>query len=101
MSEHTKGKLEIIGKGHHAYLDCLAASGPVRLVEIMMPHRFDSMVDAKHLKLCWNSHDDLLAACKAFVEAHEKSHQLEKTDMALRLAKVAIAKYQPKESKVG
>lgn len=35
---------------------------------------------------------DLLAACRAFVEAWEKSLQLEKTDVALRMAKAAIAK---------
>jgi len=33
----------------------------------------------------------LLEACKAFVEAHEKSLQLEKTDIALSLAKQAIS----------
>ena len=36
----------------------------------------------------------LLAACKAFVEAWEKSLQLEKTDVALRMAKKAIEKAQ-------
>lgn len=35
---------------------------------------------------------DLLAACKAFVEAWDKSHQLEKTDVALKMAKAAIEK---------
>jgi hypothetical protein len=37
---------------------------------------------------------DLLEACKAFVEAWEKSHQLEKTDVALRLSQDAIAKVE-------
>lgn len=35
---------------------------------------------------------DLLEACQAFVAVWEKSHQLEKTDVALRLARAAIAK---------
>jgi len=35
---------------------------------------------------------DLLEACKAFVIAWEKCLQLEKTDIALRMAKAAIAK---------
>jgi hypothetical protein len=35
---------------------------------------------------------ELLAACKAFVQSFEKSLQLEKTDVALRLAKASIAK---------
>lgn len=39
----------------------------------------------------------LYAACKAFVEAHEKSHQLEKTDVALKLAKAALAKAEEKK----
>ena len=40
---------------------------------------------------------ELLAACKAFVEAWEKSHQLEKTDVALKMAKEAIALAEPTE----
>lgn len=35
---------------------------------------------------------ELLAACQAFVEAWDKSLQLEKTDVALRMAKEAIEK---------
>jgi hypothetical protein len=35
---------------------------------------------------------DLFSACRAFVVAWEKSLQLEKTDVALRAAKAAIAK---------
>lgn len=34
---------------------------------------------------------DLLKACEAFVDAWKHSHQLEKTDHALRLAEAAIA----------
>ncbi len=37
----------------------------------------------------------LLATCEAFVEAWEKSLQLEKTDVALRMAKQAIAATRP------
>jgi ABC-type amino acid transport substrate-binding protein len=40
---------------------------------------------------------DLLAACEAFVEAWEKSLQLEKTDVALRMVKMAIEKARAKE----
>lgn len=35
---------------------------------------------------------DMLEALKAFVEAYEKSLQLEKTDVALRMARIAIEK---------
>jgi len=37
---------------------------------------------------------DLLEACEAFVVAWEKSLQLEKTDVALDMARAAIAKAQ-------
>ena len=33
----------------------------------------------------------LLEACRAFVDAYERSHQLEKTDVAIRWTKAAIA----------
>ena len=41
---------------------------------------------------------ELYAACAAFVEAWEKSLQLEKTDVALRLARAALAKAAPGDS---
>ena len=37
---------------------------------------------------------EMYEALKAFVEAYEKSLQLEKTDVALRLAKAALSKAQ-------
>lgn len=37
-----------------------------------------------------NSHASMIEALKAFVEAWEKSHQLEKTDVALRMARKAL-----------
>ena len=39
---------------------------------------------------------EMYEALKAFVAAHEKSLQLEKTDVALRLSKAAIAKAEGK-----
>lgn len=39
---------------------------------------------------------DLLAACKAFFEARDKSHQLEKTDVAQREMLKAIEKAEEK-----
>ena len=35
-------------------------------------------------------HEDLVKACEAFIEAYEKSHQIEKTDVAVRMAKAAL-----------
>jgi len=38
--------------------------------------------------------EDMLEVCKAFVEAWEKSYQLEKTDVAVRMAKEVIARIE-------
>jgi hypothetical protein len=46
--------------------------------------------DALKLKKAEAKRDQALAACRAFVEAWDKSHQLEKTDVAYRLARAAI-----------
>jgi len=67
--------------------------------------RVNEYVEHTHIKLGsedWNeamdngrlitAAPDLLAACQAFIEAWEKSLQLEKTDIALRMAKDAIEK---------
>jgi len=48
--------------------------------------------EARKLVELRQQRDDLLEACEAFVVAWEKSLQLEKTDVALRMAKAAIAK---------
>ncbi len=40
---------------------------------------------------------EMLSACYAFVEAWERSHQLEKTDCAIRMARIAIAKAEGRE----
>jgi len=40
----------------------------------------------------WESQPDLLAACEAFLVAWDNSHQLEKTDIAAKMARAAIAK---------
>lgn len=49
-----------------------------------------------NLVLC-RAAPELLKACEAFVIAWEKSHQLEKTDVALKLAKQAIANAKGEE----
>lgn len=41
-----------------------------------------------------NNHDRLVEALRAFVEAYEKSLQLEKTDQALKLAREAFAELE-------
>ena len=66
-------------------------------------HLNETNADWRKLQKCLHMRDELrkdlqgqyeglLAACKAFVEVWEKSHQLEKTDVALRMAKEAIAR---------
>ena len=41
--------------------------------------------------------DKLAEACRAFVTAWERSHQLEKTDLAIRLAHAALASIEGAE----
>ena len=55
----------------------------------------EAKANAEFLCRACNSHDALLEACEAFIEAWDKSHQLEKTDLAVRLAKAAIEAAKP------
>ena len=90
MSEQLIAMQQNLGLGHKGEIIITTQER----VDNNRPMIAKDIINAEHaewLTLCWNSHDDLLAACEAFVEAHEKSHQLEKTDIALRLAIAAIA----------
>ena len=71
MSEFTKGEMEIFFQDGKMYLECNAPSGKVRLAEMMMGHRTDSVDDAEELVRRWNSQPGLLEACeKAFNKSH-------------------------------
>ena len=56
---------------------------------------YDGKANAAYIVRACNALPDLLEACKAFVAAYDRSHQLEKTDVAVRMARAAIAKAQP------
>ena len=68
MSGHTKGKLFvssstlIVTKDARIVADVTPISVPLLVIA---PE--ESIENAKHLTRCWNSHDDLLTACKAAV----------------------------------
>ena len=74
-NEHAKGKLVTSLKAHHVYLECITSQGNVRIAEVVMPYRTDTACDIKHLLGCWNSHDELLAACD------EGLHECERVKM--------------------
>lgn len=61
--EHTKGEIRVVG--YHF----LVASETNDVVIATTDHAKglvdeQQMVNAKHIEMCWNCHDDLLAACR-------------------------------------
>ena len=108
MSKHTKSKLELFYQDGKLYLECDAPQGKVRIAEMSMGHRTDSIQDAEHIKFCWNScdtltkqRDDLLAACEALVKAGKYFSSTNETTakftakmlgIIIPLARAAIAK---------
>lgn len=70
--------------------------GPEGLIAQVCFHNWDSK-DAKEIADLIAAAPKMLEALKAFVEAHEKCLQLEKTDVALRMAKSAIAAAEGRE----
>lgn len=52
---HTKGELEIFYQDGKVYLECDAHQGKVRIAEITMGHRTDSVSDAEELVRRWNA----------------------------------------------
>lgn len=59
MAEFTKGKLEIFFQDGKLYLECDTPMGKVRLAEMAMGHRTDSVADAEELVHRWNGYPDL------------------------------------------
>lgn len=77
--KHTKGKLKLIEKNQTLTLVAVLPDGSEFLVlpdwEISSDESVGIFCDAeleranfRRIVQCWNSHDDLLAACKRFVE---------------------------------
>ena len=63
-----KGEMEIFSKKGKMFLECNMPSGKVRIAEIIMPHRTDSVQDAKEIFRRWNSQPYLREACKKAFE---------------------------------
>lgn len=89
---HTKGPWKVdIPFPNEVYIE-----GPNRGVVAFVAHNHDKrneQMDDAHLIA---AAPDLLAACEAFVEAWEKCLQLEKTDIALQMAQIAIERARGK-----
>jgi hypothetical protein len=75
MSEQTKGEIKVIGSdGYYSIFTKGRVKGHkakkmlIGTIEIILNGKTNdvlSKANAEHLVLCWNSHDDLLAACEA------------------------------------
>ena len=76
MSEHTKGKIDyqdssdriiIVGRKNRDYICTVQIKQTCggAIAESMEGKR---KANAAHIKCCWNSHDDLLAACEMVME---------------------------------
>lgn len=90
MTAHTPGPWKAEPGSHKNVYIIHYSRGPLAIVNVGGKAPIDGTNEANaHLMA---AAPDLLAACQAFVEAWEKSHQLEKTDIALRMAKQAIEK---------
>jgi hypothetical protein len=55
MSEYTEGELKMFYQDGKLYLECDAPSGIVRLAEMTMGHRNDSIADAEEIINRWNA----------------------------------------------
>ncbi len=90
---HTKGELKTGNTtDHNIMLVCgkngkyvcsvrVKQTGGGAIAEAMESER---IANAEHLALCWNSHDDLLAACKDLINANVYARQVSLRDEAPR-----------------
>lgn len=71
MAEHTKGELRL-NESVHWQLVLDVKGEPVVLAEMADNEEpltdWQQLVNAKRLILCWNSHDDLLAALEFYAD---------------------------------
>ena len=93
MSEHTPGPWEVFNFSKMGRRFVTVRSGNMEVADVTSfvgPYsaRDEERADANARLIA--AAPQLLKACKAFVAAYEKSLQLEKTDMAVRMARIAI-----------
>lgn len=77
--------LKEAGLGGRSFRDILALM--IAELERLWPENERLQAEIDRLRAV---NEQLVEACQAFVTAWEKSHQLEKTDVALRMAKAAL-----------
>ena len=90
LDKHTPGPWSV-GSGSR-----ILSHGPIVIAETWPTHP-DAAANRANCRLVAAA-PELLAACEAFVEAWEKCLQLEKTDVALQMAKAAIAKVKGEDN---
>ena len=99
MSEHTKGKLECFVVSTNA-IDIVSKEDKSVVVASIMSEEDElgdlEIANAHRLKLCWNRHDVLLAACEDAVKLL-KIWNAESTVKAQELLESAIGSCKEKE----
>ena len=88
MSEHTPGSWIVDGTTLRPYSKLRVYDQDGFMVADCDGQHLDNVAEANARLIA--ATPLLLEACKAFVAAYEKSLQLEKTDMAVRMARIAI-----------
>lgn len=93
----TKGELRIYKGFEKLYL--YSTSSGIRIADIPDTGAItkeECIANAARMKLCWNSHDDLVAACRELVKFCESKERYKPDYVcpvkAYELAKVGIAK---------
>ena len=96
MSEHTPGPWKVFILVQEAEVIATNASD-VRVADVFCGYSYTGNGEYEMSESECHANARLIAAapqllkaCKAFVAAYEKSLQLEKTDMAVRMARIAI-----------
>lgn len=95
--KHTPGKLEVVKLGPEALGVGIPVDGSLcrEMIANPIPTRGNrqNMADMERLALCWNAHDDLLAALSRMVEVAKHSpHAINFDSETFDLARAAIAK---------
>ncbi len=95
LMEHTKGKMEEVPD----FVGLLQING--QTICCVSPVSCQSVEDlekrkanAKHLVKCWNSHDDLLAACEMIIRVLDGDPITELNEKPITVIKRAIAAAQ-------
>lgn len=109
MSEHTKGHLEryvdILWSPEAKQVVCICgepepAGNTIAYEPIQRGSKNLKLAfgNAERLKLCWNTHDELVAALEATKEFLDIPHKPEVWEALNEIVNAALAKTQPKKT---